>query len=170
MRARKNIKSGQSVSGMFVFLLLGMYALFSLLLVLIGAGVYQGIADSADHNAQRRTSLSYIASKVRAGDEAGAVTVESYEGNPMLVLSQQYEGEMLKTFIFYQPNETGEGGAICELFTVADEELDLSAGERIADVSAFDVRAEDGHVELSVTMPDGTEEAMWLQLRAQAAR
>lgn len=172
MRANKGISSGRSVSGLFVFLLIGMYAIFSLLLVLVGAGVYQGIANDADHNSQMRTSLSYIASKVRAGDEAGAVIVEYQDDKPILVLRQRYADEAYKTRIYFLPGHEGSSGALYELFSLDDEEdeLDLEIGERIADVSAFDVREVDGCVELSVTMKDGTAQSMRLRLRSQAAR
>lgn len=167
MRSRKIAGSGRSISGLFVFLLLGLYAVFSLLLVLIGAGVYQGIANDADHNAQMRTSLSYIASKVRANDEAGAVSVEYVEGAPVLVLDQWLDGELFRTHIYYLEDEDGPGGALYELSRMDDGEApDLAEGERIADVSAFDAQEIDGGVNMSVALRDGSEHSMRLRLRA----
>jgi len=156
---------------MFVFLLIGMYALFSLLLVLIGAGVYQRITDAADLNAQMRTSLTYVAGKVRAGDEAGNVAVEQVDGAPVLVLAHRHEDEMLLTRIFFLPDGGGGGGALYELTAPADEEepLELTMGERISEVAAFHARMVGGGLELSVTMPGGAEHSMYLHLRSQTA-
>jgi len=170
MRSKKGLGSGRNISGVFVFLLIGMYALFSLLLVLIGAGVYQRITDAADYNAQMRTSLTYVASKVRAGDEAGAVWVEDVDGATVLVLGQRYDGEMLYTRIYFLPDEGREGGALYEMFAIEDEDypMDLADGERISEISAFAVRAVGGGLELSVTMTDGVEQTMYLHLRSQA--
>ena len=169
MRAKKAGGSGRSVSGVFVFLLIGMYTVFSLLLVLIGAGVYQKIADAADYNAQVRTSLTYIASKVRAGDAAGAVSVRYEDGVPVLALDQDLDGDLYRTRIYYQPDEDGGGGALYELFSLEDgDPADLTAGEKITEVSAFGVREAGSGLELSVTMPDGAEQSLYLHLRAQA--
>jgi len=168
MRSKKGAGSGRSVSGVFVFLLIAMYALFSLLLVLIGAGVYQRITDAADTNAQIRTSLTYVASKVRAGDEAGSVTVERVDGVPVLVLAERYEGEVYYTRVYCLPDRGDRGGTLYEMLSMDDGEFaELADGEPISEVSAFDVRAADGGLELSVTMPDGAEQSMYLRLRSQ---
>ena len=164
MRSSKKVAgSGRSVSGVFVFLLIAMFTLFSLLLVLIGAGVYQRVTDVADVNAQMRTSLSYIASKVRAGDEAGAVAVEEIGGLPVLVL-----GEEFYTRIYYLPDSQPKGGALYELYSMDDSEsVDLADGEAISEIAAFDVRLAAGGLELSVTMPGGVEQSLYLRLRSQ---
>ena len=168
MRSNQGAGSGRSVSGVFVFLLIAMYALFSLLLVLIGAGVYQRITDAADYNAQMRTSLTYVASKVRAGDEAGAVTVERVNGVPVLVLGEPYDGEVYYTRIYCLPDRGAQGGTLYEMLSMDDgESLDLMDGVPIAEIFAFDVRAADGGLELSVTMPGGAEQSMYLRLRSQ---
>ena len=168
MRSKKGAGSGRSISGVFVFLLIAMYALFSLLLVLIGAGVYQRITDAAEINAQMRTSLTYVASKVRAGDEAGSVSVEQVNGVPVLVMGERYDGDVYYTRVYYLPADDGRGGTLYEMLSMDDEgSLDLADGEPIAEISAFDVRAADGGLELSVTMPDGAEQSMYLRLRSE---
>jgi len=165
---RKSAGYGRSLSGVFVFLLIGMYTLFSLLLVLIGAGVYQRITDAADANAQMRTSLAYVATKVRAADEAGDVSVEYVGGVPVLALGQKFGDEMFFTRIYFLPDGDGQAGALYEMFTMGDEPPELDMGERITEVSAFDVREAPGGLELSVTMADGVEQSLYLRLRTQA--
>jgi len=169
MRSKKSAGAGRSISGVFIFLLIGMYALFSLLLVLIGAGVYQRVTDTAAANAQVRTSITYIASKVRAGDEAGSVTVEQIDGAPVLTFAQPDDGELYYTRIYYLADDDGPGGMLYELFSLDDgEPVDLWGGDPITEVTAFDVRVKAGGLELSVTMPGGDEQSMYLRLRSQA--
>ena len=145
----------RSVSALFVYLLIGLFTLLSLLLVLIGVGAYQGIARDTGHDAQMRTSLSYIVSKIHASDETGAISVEEIQGIPVLALRQGLDDEYYLTRIYCLPDGAEQEAGLYELFTPADEEPSLEDGQRIAEVAALDVRERDGAIDLRVTMPDG---------------
>ena len=68
------------ISGVFVFLLLGLFAVFSTVMVLMGAKAYKGTADrAAEHNAQRIAG-AYVRSMVRSDDQNGGVRVEDVDG------------------------------------------------------------------------------------------
>lgn len=73
----KQIKQPSHViSGVFVFLLLGIFAVFSTVMVVMGAKAYKGTADrAAEHNAARLAG-AYIRSMVRSDDEEAAVRAE----------------------------------------------------------------------------------------------
>lgn len=73
----KQIKPpSHAISGVFVFLLLGLFAVFSTVMVLMGAKAYIGTANrAAEHNAQR-VAQAYVRSMVRSGDAWGGVKVE----------------------------------------------------------------------------------------------
>ncbi|MBQ8076508.1 MAG: DUF4860 domain-containing protein [Oscillospiraceae bacterium] len=72
--------SSHAVSGLFVFLLLGVFAVFSTVMVLLGVKAYRGAVERSEaHNASRIAS-AYIRSMLRADDEAGAFSLESCEG------------------------------------------------------------------------------------------
>jgi hypothetical protein len=154
---------GGDISGLFVFLLIAVFAVFSLLLVLIGSNAYRGIVDNAEQNARLRTSLSYIASKVRACDAADAVTVERRGGASVLLLNQAYEDGLYQTRIYALRAEEGVG--LYELFTKADRVPTLTDGQHIADVAGFDVQAEAEGVRLRVALLDGSEESLFLRQR-----
>ena len=53
MRMRRN-----SVNGLLLFLIYGMFALFSMLLVVIGARVYRNIVAVGEENTQTRAAFS----------------------------------------------------------------------------------------------------------------
>lgn len=53
---------------LFVVLLYGLFALLSLLLILIGARVYKRTVEHTEARGDVRASLSYVANKVRAAD------------------------------------------------------------------------------------------------------
>lgn len=159
---------GGSIRGLFVFLLIAVFAIFSLMLVLIGAGAYRNVVDSATENAGLRTSLNYIASKVRSADGSGAVAVDQRGEVPALLLNEVTEDRLYQTRIYYLRDE--EGGALYELYTKADNMPELSSGERIADIAGFDVRAENDCVYLHIVLPDGSEQSLRLRLHSRTAR
>ena len=72
-------KSTHAISGVFVFLLLGIFAVFSTVMVLMSAKAYKGMVDeSALHNSVRVAS-SYIRTMLRGNDESGVLKVEDEE-------------------------------------------------------------------------------------------
>ncbi|MDR3051971.1 MAG: DUF4860 domain-containing protein [Oscillospiraceae bacterium] len=158
----KHVK--HSVSTLFIFLLIGMFAVFSLLLVLIGVGAYQGVVNDAQRNAQVRTSLSYIANKVRAADTAGGVSVEDWHGIKALLLREIYDDAQYETRIYYLPNEQGPGGGLYEQFVFAGDEWGPESGDRIADIDALTMMEKDGLLTLNLATAAGQSLPMYLRL------
>ena len=77
---KRTTPSSHAISGVFVFLLLGIFAVFSTVMVLLSARAYKGAADRlADHNAAR-IAPAYLRSMVRADDEKDVVFVEEKAG------------------------------------------------------------------------------------------
>ena len=64
-----------SVSGAFVFLLLGVFAVFSTLLVLLSAQLYRGTVEQTQDHHDQRVLGSYLMNVVRGNDAADAVYV-----------------------------------------------------------------------------------------------
>lgn len=162
---RRSVQAeGSHVFGeLFVFLLLGMFAVFSLMAVVAGAGVYRSVVEAGSPDGQTAMPLSYVANKVRALDAAGAVAVVQDEAiGPVLTLTEDYEGGALVTRIFAQD------GVLREQFGYADAPLDPELSERLLEVAAFDARLDEKGVILSVRMPDGAEESLYLALRSSA--
>lgn len=104
-----------SISGIFVFLILGIFAISSTVMVLIGAQAYKGSADRYEsHNAERIAS-SYIRSKLREADaqgmlriEAGGMTVAAdaetgdgqASGSPVLQIVNEEEGTVTLLYVY----------------------------------------------------------------------
>ena len=80
-----------SISGAFVFMLLGVFAVFSMLLVVLGAQAYRTTVDGAAAHTQKRIVTAFVRNAVRAQDERGAITVEEHDGLPVLALSSELD-------------------------------------------------------------------------------
>ena len=70
----KKIQHNHTVSGVFVFLLLGIFAVSATVMVLVGAQAYNGTAKrSTDHNGERLSS-AYVRGRLREADENGSLS------------------------------------------------------------------------------------------------
>ena len=138
-----------SISGVFVFLLLGIFAVFSTVMVVLGAKAYKSTADrAADHNASR-ISNAYIRSMVRSDDSSNSLRVDEIDGITSVTLVYDYDGEEYLTRIYVYD------GILREWFTYAEAEFEPEAGEAVC--AADEMKASlSGHL-LSVQMRHGDE-------------
>ena len=166
----EHVKAEHSTSSLFIFLLIGMYTIFVLLLVLIGVGTYRNKVDASRSTAQVRTSLGYIANKVRAADQVGGVTIEEWQGIDALLIREWHDSAEYNTRIYYLPHADGSpGGALYEQFTFAGDAWPPEMGDRIADIAALDMRVDDGLLSLLLHTEEGQAPPLSLRLRLHAA-
>lgn len=127
-------KKSHTVDSVFVLLVFGLFAVTSLILVLIGANVYRGVVKDTDANNEIRSSLSYVANKVRANDAQGAVTVETKECGNVLTFTSQSEAHTYKTYIYFY------NGQLMELFCRAESAFQPQTGTVITALKDFSVQ------------------------------
>ena len=126
--------SSHAISGLFVFLLLGIFAVFSTVMVLLGVKAYRGAVERTEAHNASRISSSYIRSMLRADDESGVFSIESCEGTvgepgseqsvtvDALTLRNDYGEEYVTRIYAY-------GGSLREWFTRASEPFHPDRGE-----------------------------------------
>lgn len=106
----------------FILLLLCVLALGSFLFIVFGAEIYQSVTQKADQNAQLRTVLSYITTKVRQNDVPETVQLRNKDGITALVLKNEEEGQTYYTWIYEYD------GYLREVYVDEQTEFDLSDG------------------------------------------
>ena len=121
-----------SMQGVFVFVLLGFFAVLSTLLVMLGAQLYHNTADRAARNGQERVLGAYVRSMVRAQDAAQAVSVEEHDGIRALALREWFDGEEYVTWLYCYR------GSLCEQFTGAEDGFWPEEGTAICEASRFE--------------------------------
>ena len=163
MKSRRMQTETNHIFGeLFVFLLLGMFAVFSLMTVVVGANVYRTVTQTTALERQAAVPLSYLANKVRSLDARGAVRVEAHDGiGDVLVLREEYGGDAIETRIFAQ------GGVLREQYGYAEDAFDPELSERLMDVEAFTAERTAKGIILSVCMRDGQQETLTLTLRSE---
>ena len=126
-------KSNGAFSSLLILVVLSIFAISSLLLVMIGANTYKNIVKDTDRNNQIRASLSYVANKVRQNDELGAITVETKEETQVLAINTAFGGKPYCTYIYFY------NGAIYESFLAKDKEFKLTEGSKVVSVEKFKI-------------------------------
>ncbi len=157
----KDHERSRSADTVFALVLLTLFAVLSFFLVLIGGNAYRSTVARMDRNNQLRTTVSYIANKVRAnGKEAELKTVN---GVSVLALKERTQDAAYVTYIYdYNGFLCEFYGAETDLFSPDDgEALTQSAGVSFAEYDGvLTIRAEQSEgapVELSIRVRQNDE-------------
>ena len=158
---------GHAISGVFVFLLLGIFALMSVVTVLFGANAYKNSSDRAQAHNTRRVLSSYVRAMARSWDSLGGIYTEradavrvSYEGDSdepaveslgavdSVVLVRDDEDVIDRLYVF--------DGKLMERLQYKDEPFEPERGMEICPADALSVQSSDGLISLTVAYGDET--------------
>lgn len=137
-----------AISGVFVFLLLGVFAVFSTVTVLLSAGAYRSISERSGVDSTARLASAYVRSMLRSRDERGALQVAEESGLTTLTLRSVYGDEEFRTRIYVYD------GTLRELFTEADAVFEPKNGEAVCAAEAMEAELTDGLLRVRL-MVDG---------------
>lgn len=147
------------IAQVFVFVLLGVFAVLSTMMVLLSAQLYRGIVRQTEQHSSERILSSYVTNAVHANDAFGMITVENRGGTDMLVMGWEADGQRYETMIYCYD------GALRELFASAEQEFDPEYGEIIGDAQSFVPEIRDGLLEVRLTDSAGQEDTLYIALR-----
>lgn len=139
---------------------LGIFMIASLILANVSTQVYKNVVLANNANFELRTSLSYIATKVRQTDTIDSIYLEEKGGTTVLVLGEEIDGERFETLIYHYE------GYLCELFRLAGMEYDLDFGTQMMEIEDFDIEeSEKGLLHLTAENKAGDVEELKLYSR-----
>ena len=141
------------VDVLFVLALFGVFAISALVLVTIGADVYQHTVQDMSANYETRTAVSYLTEKVHQNDITSAdgesnACITTLNGTPALMLSQEINEEVYSTYLYLYD------GYLKELFMQQNNSLGgnaLEAGVNIMELDSFQLQQMNANL-LSIEM------------------
>ncbi len=147
-------KKAHSIDMLFMLILFSVFAVMSVLLILIGSNVYGKIADNQEVNGNSRNILSYVTNKVRTCQVKDGVYIEEKDGTPVLVIVNSDDEYGYETLIFEKD------GKLKEATILPGFEYNLEFGDILAKVSEFrfEIDRDTGILTLTVGC-DGTEKS-----------
>lgn len=157
-----NRKAGtvqHGMQGVFVFVLLGLFAVMSTLMVLLGAQMYRNTVDRADGNNAGRVLSAYVRSMVRAQDAAQALSVEDHDGVRTLAMREGEGDDQFVTWLYcYQ-------GWLYEQFTGLGDDMKPERGTAICPAGSFEPSLEGELLTMRMTDEAGTPCTVQVALR-----
>lgn len=148
------------VSFISTTVILGAFAIAALVLSNIGIQVYKNVVLANDENFELRTSLNYVATKVRQKDTADSVRMEDKEGTKVLVLDYESNGSINETLIYFYD------GYLREHITEAGADYSLDFGFEMIEISDFNMYIEGNCLYMTAENSVGDREKMILSLRS----
>ena len=142
-------KNNHAISGVFVFLLLGIFAIFSTIMVVMGAKAYRGMVEKADVHNSIRVASSYIRTMLRSNDETSVLRVEDVEGVQTITMENDY-GDIYVTRIYLYD------GKLREWFALAEIPFEPANGESVCSLDTMQAELKDGLLHVVVS-EHGTE-------------
>ena len=131
-----------STNVLFMLILFTLFAVLSVLLIIVGSNVYKNIVDSQEKNGTSRNMLSYVTNKVRLCTDK--VFIEEKDGTKVLVI----EIDSQETLIFFKDGE------IKEATISAGDDYNLHFGDVIgeADYFSFELNENTDMLKLKIVM------------------
>ena len=150
---------------LFVLALFGVFALSALVLVTIGADVYQNTVQDMESNFDSRTAMAYVTEKIRQNDEYGSLSIGRLEDTDALILSQDIDGETYITYLYLHE------GSLKELFMKEGTDLvgnPLSAGQTIMPLASLQMAQVSASLfTFELTTTDGEVKQLFLSPRSR---
>ncbi len=149
-----------SISGLFAFVLIGLFTLFALMIIVSGVQSYRGMADGARLASQQRLALGYVSGKLRASGDRGSVSIREESGVKLLVITEDADGEQYETRIYFADN------SLREQFCTPDLPFDPEDGDPITSLPGFTFSRTGNLVTLKAFLTGGGEAEAFVALRA----
>ncbi len=148
-----------SISGLFIFMLIGIFAVFSTVMVLFGANAYRGAVNRFEADNKARIASSYIRSMLRADDETGVLGIGEADGIPYISLGNIYdeEGYITRLYVY--------DGMLREWFASGKIPFDPGIGEPVCEAESMLADLSDGLLTVKITA-GGEEQEIFYAPRA----
>jgi hypothetical protein len=148
------------VGVVFTLLLLGVFALSAVFVATLGAEVYRSVTAKMQANFDTRTSLVYLAEKVR--QSGGGFGVRDLDGRSALVMREEYGGETYETWIYVSD------GTLFETTVGSGVSVKPGGGQAIMALRSMDFEIDGALVRVTSVNDAGDEETLTLNGRSGA--
>lgn len=161
-------ESNHIIDTLFVFALFLIFAICALVLVTIGANVYQKTVDDMNLNYNSRTAFSYVTEKIRQNDEYGGVAITQADGVYAIVLTKVIDDKTYNTYLYEHD------GFLKELFIGEDltfEKKMFNAGQSLIPIKDFSLETvKNNLIRFNITSEDGESLTLYISPKSERGK
>ncbi len=156
---RPEEKRSKRIYNLCMNIVTAIFAVCAIAMIAVGVMEYKNIAVSNVETYKLRTSLSFVATKVRQNDCEECAELKMVKGTEMLLLYEEIEGTIYETAIYWY------NGSLREYFHEKGTEFSPLNGFEVVQVRGFDFeRDKNGRLKLTAMDVDGKRESMYINL------
>jgi len=148
----------------FTLALFALYSTIAFSLGALGSHIYQDTTATMSANYDRRTSVHYVAQKIRQSDVASAsLRVEQLGDGDALVLTRLYSGAPYSTWLYVSQ------GNLYEVLMAADQRPETNYGQAIMPMTEMSIEVTDantGLIGISFVLQNGQTADLHIYLRS----
>ena len=145
---------------LFSLALFCVFAASALIIVIMGADVYQKSVNDMNRNSTIRTSLSYLSEKIHQNDAENGIRIDQLNDRPSLVLTQNLNGETYETWIY------AYDGMLCEIMTDLENGFTPEEGQPILEIGSFSLEQNGSRIILTVSDTQGNTSSLSVSPRS----
>ena len=151
----------KSIHTVCVLVVICIFAISALALLNVGIRVYKNITVGNLETFELRTSLSFVATRIRQADEAGNIHIDTKDGNNILVLEEEINGEWYETDLYHYD------GVLYEFYHGKGEDYEIPSGMDVMKIDSFSFYMDDnGRIRLTAINADGDMEELFMNVRS----
>lgn len=139
------------------------FAVSALTVLLLATNIYRSTTEHSALNFNAATSLSYITEKIRQNDTEGAVSIDTFDGHPALILRQHYNETDYLTYIYVNQ------GNLMELYIKSGSTASADAGKVILPLQSLEMEmAQPDLLHLTCTDTEGHTLSSYVRIHSQS--
>lgn len=128
INVKNNNVSKHLMDIMFVLSLFCVFAVSSVILIILGADVYNKTTTNINKNYTTRTTIAYFTEKLRQSDTQNSFSIIDIDNHSVLAIYSIIDDMEYATYLYEYDGE------LCELFTRSDLDIPLDAGQKIMEI------------------------------------
>lgn len=143
---KRKTENKHIVDVLFVLAIFCLFAIYAVMLIVVGARVYQKTITNMDEHFASRTPFSYVTEKIRQADRVDAIEVGKIDDYDALIIKEQINDKEYHTYIYAQD------GWLKELLVEKSNLMPADAGRNIIKLTDFHIiKTQDGLFSITIT-------------------
>ena len=141
-------------------MIFGAFVVCVFIVIISGADLYKKLIDKDTDSFNMRTVGQYITTRIHQADSYAGVSIEDFCGTDAVVITEQIDGDMYKTWLYCYD------GYLMELFGMDDIMLMPEDGEAVLKAEDIKFSLEDDLLKADISVKEGESYEVCVYIRS----